>query len=490
MKGVSAVLLFALAGAVTAAEPAATPQIAVVVRDRVALRGAAREAAQLHATLWQGDSLEVRGRELDYLKVYDHHRERAGYVRAADLRELVLEPAQAPALAAVLAFLRDEPGAEALGIAYAAAFLKAAPPEAIGADAFDALGTLAERLARRASSVRDPAAAETIAAHLDVAQRYGIVLRSFEHEGRVQLCYDGDAFRRVLALPASPEQKARAALALTRPDCIDPILAPLARHDLDAWRAEVLDRVPEADLPDYLRQRLRVRRAAAWAAVAFQQSRRGESAQTAGQRALEELAGVDRKHLAESDAAAYTEAAIRVGASRWAAEATAAAPARGLGIALSPGEPGQTCIDLIDRGGGKQASSASLLHRCTYATVWPASARVDATGTALALAVQPLDAWRELWLFRRDGQGWNVTVLPPGTDAPDLGYIEFAGWVLGERQMLVARETRVGKAFERRYEVVGLDSLAVAKQADEPAHLSPFYRWQDPDWQRLTVSLR
>jgi len=107
--------------------------------------------------LWQGDALEVRGRRLDYLRVYDHRRERAGFVRAAQVRMLSLQPQDAPELLAVVRFLRDTSGAEALGIGYAAAYLKAAPAGAIGAEPFDALGTMADRLARRASTNRNKA---------------------------------------------------------------------------------------------------------------------------------------------------------------------------------------------------------------------------------------------------------------------------------------------------------------------------------------------
>jgi hypothetical protein len=483
--------IFALAVGVGRAAAPPEAAIAIVVQDRIALRAAARESAQLHALLWQGDTLEVRGRTLDYVQVYDHRRERGGFVRAGDLRLLALTPEQAPALLAVVNFLRDAPGAEALGIAYAAAYLKAAPAASIGPELFDALGTLAERLARRASLARGREAEEAVAAHLDVIARYGVALHSFERNGRMQLCYDGEAFRRVLALPASAEQKARAALALTRPDCIAPDLTPRLRHDLDAWRVDVLAHVPDSDLPDYLRNRLRLRRAALWSAVAFQRARRGEATQEAGELALQELAAVDPKQLAEADASAYTDAAIRVGASRWAAQPVPPTGS-GLGIALSPGESGQTCIELVQRDGEKSAKSggASLLRKCTYATVWPSSARTDASGSALVVAVQPLDAWRELWLFRRDGDGWRVDVLPPGDDLPELGYVEFAGWVPGGKQMLVAREVRQGNAFERRFELVDLASLVVLKHAAEPAHLSLFYRWQDAVWKQQTVSLR
>ena len=41
------------------------------------------EAAAVQAELTQGDLLEVRGARLDHLQVYDHRRERAGFVRSA-----------------------------------------------------------------------------------------------------------------------------------------------------------------------------------------------------------------------------------------------------------------------------------------------------------------------------------------------------------------------------------------------------------------------
>ena len=65
-----------------------------------------------------------------------------------------------------------------------------------------------------------------------------------------------------------------------------------------------------------------------------------------------------------------------------------------------------------------------------------------AQGTALALAVQPLDTWREMWVFRQSADGWHAEVVPPALDAAGLGYVEFAGWVPGGTEMLAARETR------------------------------------------------
>jgi hypothetical protein len=476
--------LLALSAAHAAStEPATT---AIVAIDQAPLRAAPRDTAQQQVVLWQGDSLEVRGKRMDYLQVYDHRRERMGYVRATQVRILSLQPEDAPDLLAVVRFLRDTPGAEALGIAYAAAYLKAAPAKDIGAEAFDALGSMAERLARRASSNRSKANDAVIAAHLEVVAGYGVGVRSREHDGRMQLCYDGEAFRRVMALNASDDQKARAALALTRQECIDPDLTPVDRAGLDAWRADVLERAPRTNLPEYMKNRLRMRNAAVWSSIAFERVRRGEPATEAASLALQELASVNKQELSEDDAAAYSDAAVRVGASRWAAEPVLPA-APGLAVVTAAGQPGETCIRLVDK---KHGEAAPLLQRCTFGTVWSGSARANAQGTALALAVQPLDAWRELWVFHQGSNGWTVDVVPPAGDAPDIGYVEFAGWVPGARKLLAAREARIAGRFVQSFEVLDLETLAVEKHADKPNALSLFYRWQDATWKRQTVSLR
>ena len=108
----------------------------------------------------------------------------------------------------------------------------------------------------------------------------------------------------------------------------------------------------------------------------------------------------------------------------------------------------------------------------------------------MVVAVQPMDTWRELWLFRRDAEGWKLTVLPPATTNPEVGYIEFAGWVPGGAQMLTAREAKGGGKYKRSFEVVRLDTLAVERQASDAAILGAFQRWQDPAWKRASVSLR
>lgn len=472
----------------------ADPGAAIVVRDHAALRAAPRDSAREQAVLWQGEIVEVRAERLDYLQVYDYRRERGGFVRASQVRRLGTGAANALELLALLRFLREAPGAEALGIGIAMAFVQAAPAETLqgpaGAEALDALGGFADRLASRASAGAEPSKAleAKIAAHLDVATRYGIRFTAHERAGRMQVCYDGDAYRRVLALPSTPEQRARAALALTRPECVDPDLGPADRAARDEWRADVLDRVDAAALPGYLANRVLMRRASVWASVAFQRARSGEAADEAARRAIVALAGVRRAELTDDDLPEYNNAAMRVGASRWAATPAATSPAtRPVHLVLEPGQPGETCVVLID---AKYAARGPLARRCTYGIVWPASAALNRDGSALAVAVQPAESWLELWVFRREGKGWTARVLPPAATTPELGYAEFAGWVPGGTQMLVAREARGEGKYRRNFEVVRLDTLAVSRQAADPATLGPFQRWQDPAWKAATLSVR
>jgi hypothetical protein len=294
-------------------------------------------------------------------------------------------------------------------------------------------------------------------------------------------------FRRVLAMSsANLTQRARAALGLTRHECIDPNLGPTAGLESELWRGAILDRVPSLGLSPVLTNRLHLRRAGVYAAIAFWRSRRGESAQAAANRAIDELAAVNKSELQDDDHSAYTDAALRVGASRLAAQI---APARSgaLLVRTSIGAPGETCVALLD---ARHQDGAPLARRCTYGVVFPASASANADGSALALAVQPLATWRELWIFHLRYGEWIIDVLPPGSDGPGLGYIEFAGWEPGAQHLLVVREVTSDGHFHRRFELVRLDTLTTDRQAGTPDLLPAFGRWQDPIWRSTTIAFR
>jgi len=462
--------------------------LAIVVQDHTMLRAAPRSSATVLTALSQGDALEVRGMRAGYLKVYDYRRERGGYLRNDTVRQLELTEAGAPDMLAVMRFLRESPGFEALGISYGAAYLKAAPARALNAEPLDAIARMAERLGEQASSTTGHAA--DVAAHLEVIQQFGVHMRTFERNGRMQVCYDGELFHRVLAQgDASAEQRASAALGLTRPDCIDPDLTAAARATLDDERRELLDAIDDKGLSDITRNRIHARRAAVWASLAFERARRGQPAGDAGARALAELSAVKANDLGDDRRDEYLDAVLRVGAIRWARET----PAEQHGpyiLGAEPGDPGQTCVSVHDT---RQRGGAALLRRCTYGIVWLASLHAVAPAAsqtpALVLAVQPLDGWRELWVFQQRSGGWKVDVLSPGTEEPELGYIEFAGYAADSRRLLIAREVKEHGRFQRRFEELRLQDLALERQASSPDALRDFGRWQEVTWRTDTLAL-
>ncbi|APV52325.1 hypothetical protein BWI17_06340 [Betaproteobacteria bacterium GR16-43] len=480
-------------------EPATKPiAIAIVVTDLAPLRSAPRDSAKSHALLWQGEPLEIRGEKLDYLQVYDHRLERGGFVSVKQVRRVALDSDSASDLLSILRFLRETAGSEALGIGYAAAYLRAASPEAIrgrdGAEALDALGTFADRLASRSQSAgpANQAVQATLAGHLEVAAQYGVAFTTFDRDSRMVLCYDGDAFRRLLGLATGDaSQRARAVLALTRLECAPGTLSPTQRREADEVRAGLLDRVDVAGLPVYLRNRIHMRRAALWSGLAFQRARRGEPPQPAAIRALQELAFVTKEELTDDDRFVYADTAMRVNASRWAA--LPGAPVHSEKdtrprLVSAAGQPGETCVFLIE---GKRDVANPLAKRCTYGIVWEGSASLNRETNALAIAVQHTETWREMWVFRKVGGDWQVRTLPPAATTPGVGYAEFAGWVPGGKQVLVAREaTGDGKYKGRTYELLRLDTLATVGQASDPSLLPAFQRWQDAAWKQNTVSVR
>lgn len=463
---------------------ALTATLAIVVEDHAALRAAPRSSAAELARLWQGDVLEVRGERAGYLNVYDYRRERGGYVRGDAARPVELSESAAPGLLAVLRFLRESRGSEALGISYGAAYLRAVPPQAITAEPFDAIARMAERLADQASGSTEHLA--DLAPHLEVVEQFGVRMRSFEHNGRMRVCYDGELFHRVLTLPmAQPEERAHAVLGLTRPDCIDPDLGPVLRASLDAERSQLLEQINDGELSAMARSRLHARRAVVWASLAYSQDRRREPAGPTAERALAELLAVHPDDLGDDRRPEYVDAVLRVSAIRWAGAAPAPQPGP-LTLSAAPGDLGETCVALED---AHRPRAATIIRRCTYGMVRMASIRAIPQGPALVLAVQPLESWRELWVFHERAGSWTIDVLSPGLDDPEEGYVDFAGYAPGSRRLLIAREVKDHGRFRRSFEELRLDDLALVRQAGRPEILRDFGQWQDAAWRRDTLAL-
>jgi len=228
-----------------------------------------------------------------------------------------------------------------------------------------------------------------------------------------------------------------------------------------------------------------------WASIAFSEARRARPADAAAQQAIDALAAVDKAELGDEEQAEYTDAALRVGAVRLAAQP--AVPTGALQLALQPGEPGQTCLALRQAG-----RPAPLATRCTYALVWPGSVRAAADGSALAVAVQPVDGWTELWVWHRTADGWALEMLPPAAGAPGIGYAEWAGFAPAGAgaapgaagKLLLVREARSEGRLLRRYEVLALDGFSLEKSAGAPQLLAAFNGWADKAWRRGSVALR
>jgi len=458
------------------AAPADFPRAGLVSQDSP-LRGAPRDSASLQAQMGRGEALEIRAERGDHWQVWDYRRERGGWLRKSQVLLMPRGDGASAELLAQLRLTRQQFGTEGLGLGLAAAYVQAATPAEFagpgGAEALDAMATFAERIADRAS-LRDAKPNEgQLAAQMDVAARYGLKFEQIDAEdGRVQVCYDGEAFRRLLATAATPEQRVRAALALTRADCLNPRATVREQEARDQWRQQVLAQVDAATLAPHWKNRLLMRRASVAASLAFAQARRGDAVQP---QALAEFAGIAPTELTEDDQVAYSDAAMRVNAARWLGSSVAARDFGAVQLALQAGADGERCVEL--KVGNKLAA-----RRCSYGQVALASASLNREGRALALAVQPLDGWRELWLFVKDRDGWRIEVMPPAPAQPGLGVAEFAGWVPGGTQMLVAREFRAEGKYRRSFEVVTLAGLAVERQSAEPALLGAFQRWSDPAW--------
>jgi hypothetical protein len=456
---------------------AAAITAAVVTGDHVALRAAPERTAPLQASLWKGDWLEVRGERKGWLKVYDHRHERPGWLDRKVARVVALDDAAAPQLRAVVDFLRDAPGSESLGIAYAALYMKVAPNGGIDAPLLVSVGVMADRLAHRASRATDGTTSE----QLEVAQSWGIAFASIDRPDGARMCYDGAAFRQALALAPSPDDRATAVLALTEPECAPPLAAASEQEAHDEAALALLEQADPTRVAGPVGNRLRLRRAILGARLAWAIARNGDAARAAkvAEAAVNAFARLDKAEIADDDEDDVEFAALEVAASRWAA-LPAVAPGRDAPkLALEAGEPGETCIAV-----------ATSPRQCTHGQVWTASFRVAPGNRAAVLAVEPLPGWLELWMFRRGADGgWMVDVLAPSTESVELGYVELAGWSPDGSRAVIVREARTAGVVHRTWQTLRTDTLAVDKQTSTLAALS-VRSWLAPEWRGRTLALR
>lgn len=458
---------------------------ALVLQDGSALRAAPKDAAPLLTPLTRGEALEVRGTQGDWLQVWDHRRERGGFVRAERLLPLTDGASALPELSAQLRLVRRQPGAEALGLGLAAAVIERAPADWLtgpaGAELLDALVEVNERLAERAQAAATPGQQSSAAAQAEVAARYGYPLRPVPlADGSQRLCANPEPARLLRGHPAArPDQQARAALALTRPECLSADTPAHQWAAVHAARAQALDAIHLTELPGPLRNRLLLRRVGVLSSLAFSQ-RSTDATAPAGQ-ALAAWTQLLPAELSDDDAPALREAALRMAPMRWAARPAVREQRLGQGqLVLSTGAtPGETCLRW--QHPNPEGKWLDTVQRCTHAWVHATSARLSPDGRSLVLAVQPLDGWTELWRLGRDG---TVQVLPPSAAVPGLGMAEFAGWAPNKDglQLLVAREAAAEGKVLRRFEVYGTDFVQPQRWATEPTPLAAFQRSADAAW--------
>ncbi len=483
--------------------PALALLVAIVVEDSTPLRAAPNDAAPRQAELWRGDWLEVRGETPDFLQVWDHRRERPGYVRPWRVRTYPMSDESLPELRAIVRFLRDSPNAESLGLGYAGLFLRAAGPAADGAaDVYEAIGVMADRLARRVSAPQQTAPGATLAEHRAVAESYGVRFVTTERDGRIRTAYDGDAHRTVLVTSADPAQRARAALALTRDSDLAADASPVVMRTWNEWRRDALAQVEGSELPAHLSGALRIRRATVLATLAHAYAAIGDTdeARNAATRALFEVSQTDRGALTTDEVPGLDEAIVRVSAVRGAIGLgePVVAPAGGkIAVAFERREDGQSCVRIRRpgvAGTGTDASigntASTLAERCTYGVLWPQTVRVSARGNTVTVSAQPLPAWSELWVFRERLAGWEFELVVPATIEPGVGYVEAAGLSPDGSKLAVVREAIVDRQRKRSFEVLRASDLGAEKRAPSLDRFTSFRKLAAPDWQLTTLALR
>ena len=448
----------------------------------------------------------MRGERLDYLQVWDHRRERGGFVEASQVRRTALGRRRG-ARAAGGAALRAR-GAGRRGARHRRR--RGLSAGGAGRDAARRGRRRGVRRARHAWPIGWRSASSAGAAPGDAGPSRGgargaprsrdaataSTFASFERDGAMRICYDGEAFRRVLALPAEPQQQ-RARRA--RPDAARVHRPGAAGRERAAARragaptcstastpAELPATLaqPGRDAPRRRLERARLparapRRAAAAA---------GGGAARAGRAGRRRRAASSPTTTRPATTTPRSASAPRAGRRRrrrrgaGAAQACASSP--------SPGEPGETCVLLVDAkrerrraaraalhlrrssGRGRRRSTAKAMRSRSRCSRWRPGA---SSGCSAARAARLGD--RRCCRRRRVRPAWATPSSPAGCRAAGRCW---------------SRARRAAKAGPKRsFEVVRPRRRSAPSARPATRRCSaPFQRWQDPAWKRETVSMR
>ena len=206
---------------------------------------------------------------------------------------------------------------------------------------------------------------------------------------RARLCYDGEAWERVLAAPtAAPVERARAALSLAGRSCQDRDAA-LSPAEARAWNdrrmqaLQSIDYPAEAALPAALLGRVRLRRAEAFAWRAFDEARRGNLDAGGARRGgrpftswRSPTAACSRPRTSTSTRRSRFASRRRAG--RPSRAQKQAAGKRAVDVVFAPRGEGETCVRVVR--GATPARREPLGERCTYGVVWQSALRWAPSG--------------------------------------------------------------------------------------------------------------
>ncbi len=480
--------------------------VALVVQDQAPLRAAAHENAPRQTMLTAGDWLEVRGEQLGFLQVYDHRRERPGYVRTATVRSYGR---------------RRDRGAEARGARRVPARragrgvarhrLRRALP-AGGAGRRRSAPRSSTRSGRWRSGSASGASARvaragdgSLAAQLEVAESYGVHFVSFERKRRDAA--SATTARRSAACSRSAGRGRRGSAprsGLTDRRCV----GPRARHDRGSGAREVAVGGAGRRGPREARSggsRVRTR---APAPPSLHRPVRPRCPRGAGRRPPRRAAGV-RDGQARARARGPVRprrrrpphvrrgrAPIRVRPLGGRAPPRAVSICHGRRRDWPPAHPARrACVSGLARLRRPPRSSTART-----GVVWPSSVRVAPHDAAVVMAVELLPGWSELLVLHATPSGWTADTITPAALDPDIGYVELAGFSPDGSHLLVVREARASGPLgaphtlapwiRHVYDVVGTADLHVEKEVSSLREVPASRRWETAEWRKRTLALR